>query len=710
MTASSTTPIPAIPETPRDDVREILHGVEITDRYRWLEDGDSPAVSDWSDAQQRRTAAVLGAVPGRDRLAAQLDALSRIGSVSAPAIHENRLFFQRRSGEMDQAALYVRDTIDGDERVLIDPNTDADGLTTLDWWYPSADGALVAFGTSRDGDEWSTLQIVDVATGERHADRIERTRYSSIAWSPDGSGFYYTRYPALGSVAAGDENYYSRVYYHHLGDDPAGDPLVFGEGYPREIMVSVHLSEDGRWLVVVVQEGWVRSAVHVRDRQHIDGPWVRVTGEKDALYGDVEVHDGRLFLLTNDEAPNYRILAGDLPALADSGGIDGWSVAIGERSDRVIAGYTIAGGRIVTHETSRATSQLHRMALDGADDTVIDLPGPRTVAWLRGSATSPLAVFTYTSYATPAGAWLLDVVDGTIRPLTDPSPPAGIDLSRIVVEQVEYRSKDGTPVTMFLVGHEDVLKSRTGETPTILYGYGGFNIALTAAFNEQAIPWIERGGLFAVANLRGGSEYGETWHRAGMLGNKQNVFDDFIAAAEWLIGQGYTRPGRLAVQGGSNGGLLVGAFLTQAPDLCAAVNCGVPLLDMVRYHLFSIARLWVPEYGSSDDRDAFQWIHAYSPYHHVEAGRRYPAVLFTTADHDTRVDPLHARKMTALMQAEAANGHDDVAPILLRVETNAGHGIGKPRGKAIAEAVDELCFISRQLGVDLTAIPSTGTD
>ena len=697
-----TTDVPTIPVTPRDDVTESLHGVEITDRYRWLEDGDAPSVREWSDAQQARTAAVLGAVPGRDRLAAQLDALSRIGGVGEPAIKGEHVFYTRRSGDMDQPALYVRDGIDGDERVLVDLNAGSDGLTTLDWWYPSADGGLVAFGTSRGGDEWSTLEVVDVVTGERRADRIERTRYSNIAWSPDASGFYYTRYPEPGSVAAGDENYFSRVYHHRLGDDPGADRLVFGEGYAREITFGVTLSGDSRWLIVMSREGWVRSAIHVRDRHQIDGPWRTVTGGHDALYDDPEVHAGRLYLRTNYEAPNYQIIGADLDALTGDQGDTAWSVVVPERTDRVIAGYVIAGERIVTHETSRAVSGLYRLGLDGGDETAIDLPGLGTVTSLMGSADRPLAAITWTSYATPPGAWLVDVAAGNVRPLVEVPLPDGIDLSQVVVEQVEYPSKDGTSITMFLVGYADVLAARAGDTPTILAGYGGFNIAKSSTFNAPAVAWLGQGGLLAVANLRGGSEYGEAWHRAGMLGNKQNVFDDFIAAARWLIGQGYTRSERLAVRGRSNGGLLTGAFLTQAPELCAAVSCGVPLLDMVRYHHFSIARLWIPEYGSADDADAFAWLHAYSPYHHVESGRRYPSVLFATADHDTRVDPLHARKMTALMQAEAANGHDEASPILLRVEANAGHGMGKPRGKVIEEALDEGCYIARQLGVDLT--------
>ncbi len=693
---------PPIPETPRDDVGETLHGIEITDPYRWLEDGEALTVQSWSDAQQHRTAAVLGAVPGRRELAERLDALSRIATVSDPVLRGDLLFFMRRAGDMDQLALYVRDGLDGIDRPLIDLNIESDGLTTLDWWYPSPDGSLVVFGTSHGGDEWSTLQVIDVASGKHHPDQITRTRYSSIAWLPDGSGFYYTRYPEPGTVPAGDENYNSRLYHHRLGDEASNDPLVFGDGYAREITFGVDLSDEGRWLIVTAREGWVRSSVHVRDRQLIDGPWVQIAGNRDALYSDVEIHGGLLFLLTNDAAPHYRIVGGDLAELSASAGAKGWSVIVAERPDRVIAEYAIVGDHIVTHVTSRATSQLRQATLGGNDEQVIDLPGLGTVASLRGSNENGQAVFVYTSYATPPSAWLLETDAGAIRPLTPAELPAGIDLSGIAIEQVSYPSKDGTAITMFLAGHRDVLDARDADTPTILAGYGGFNIAKTSVFNDSSIAWLEQGGLLAVANLRGGSEYGEAWHRAGMLGNKQNVFDDFIGAAQWLIDQRYTRPERLAVRGRSNGGLLTGAFLTQAPDLCAAVSCGVPLLDMVRYHLFSIARLWIPEYGSSDDADAFAWIHAYSPYHHVETGRRYPSVLFATADHDTRVDPLHARKMTALMQAEASNGHDDVSPMLLRVESNAGHGMGKPRGKVIEEAVDEGCYIARQLGVDLT--------
>ena len=601
---------PPVPDTPVVDVRESIHGVEIVDPYRWLEDGTDPRVRAWDAAQQARTEAILADVPGRDRLAARLDAILSVPRVTdiqvAPSSGGTRLFYRRRSGTMDQPALYWRDGPDGAEHSLVDLNGGGDGLTALDWWYPSADGDLVAFGTSRDGNEWSTLQIVDVATGRLLSDRIDRTRYSSVAWLPDRGGFFYTRYPQPGSVPAGEENYHSRVFYHRLGDDPAEDPLVFGAGMPRETMFSVHLSSDGRWLIVVAREGWVRSTIHVRDRTLVDGPWVTVIDGRDALFDNVRVAGERLFLLTNEDAPNYKVIAGELPEILSTGGVGGWRTVLPEATDRVIDHFTFAAGFLVSHQSHRATSQVWRHEMDGSNPAQIDLPGLGTVGDLDGDRDLPLAGLVWTSYDSPAAAFVLEVSTGTVRPMVTADESVGVDLSGITVEQVEYRSKDGTTVTMFLAGRADVLARRDSDTPTILYGYGGFNIAITPAFSPDDVAWFQLGGLLAVANLRGGSEYGENWHRAGMLGNKQNVFDDFIAAARWLIDARITRPERLAVRGGSNGGLLTGAFLTQAPELCAAVNCGVPLLDMLRYHLFSIARLWIPEYGSADDPEAFQ--------------------------------------------------------------------------------------------------------
>lgn len=697
--------MPPVPETRRDVVTDILHGVEIQDPYRWLEDGDSPETKAWVAQQNARTAAILGSIPGRDRLARRLDTLSRIGTVTSPKIRNGRYFYLRRSGEMNQPVLCLRDGIEGEERILVDPNAmSAAGLTALDWWEPSPDGSLVVFGTSRDGNEWSTLQIVETATGALKDDRIERTRYSSIAWLPDSSAFFYTRYPEPGTVPPGDENYNSHVFFHLIGEDPARDTKVFGEGRTRENQNRVSVSDDGRWIIVVSYTGWARSDVFVRDRTIVDGPFIPLVTGRDAIYTDPNVIAGRLYLLTNDGAPNYKVVSVDLDSAVESGAHNDpttWPTAIAERADRVLEDIAYAKEHIAVATLSRAVSGIEIYGLDGTPRGALELPALGTVESLDADSDADEIAFTFTTFAMPSSAFVEHLTTGERRPLAPEPLPSDVNLDRFQIEQVSYASKDGTEITMFLVGTPEVLAARDGDTPTILEGYGGFNISRTSSFRWPPIAWLELGMLLAIPNLRGGGEYGEAWHRAGMLGNKQNVFDDYIAAARWLIDRKYTRPERLAVRGRSNGGLLTGTFLTQAPDLCAAVSCGVPLLDMVRYHKFSIARLWIPEYGSSDDPEQVRWLYAYSPYHHVEPGRRYPAVLFYTAEEDTRVDPLHARKMTALLQAEAANGKSDDRPILLRVETQAGHGAGKPRTKVIEEALDETTFLAWQLGVAL---------
>jgi prolyl oligopeptidase len=686
--------IPAVPATRRDDVVETLHGVEIVDPYRWLEDGASAETRAWTAAQNARTEAILSAVPGRVELEARLTELYRAGTVEMPAVRGQRFFYLKREGEQSQAVLYARDGLDGAERSLVDPNAlDPNGLTALDWWYPSHDGGLVAYGTSQNGDEWSTLRVVDVATGAVRPDAIARTRYSSVAWLPDGSGFYYTRYPAPGTVPPGQEHYNSHAFFHRLGADPATDPKVFGEGRSPQDMLQLEISADGRRLVAIAAQGWVRSEVYLRDLSAEAAVWVPVATGLDARFDNPIATADRLYLRSNLDASNGCIVAVDPAAPAPAN----WTTIVPARDDRVLEGFVLAGGAIVTQELEAATSRLRVYALTGDERAELPLPVLGTVEALDGEPDNPVVVAGFASFAVPPSAFAFTVADGTRKPLAPVAAPPSLDPAAFDVRQVRYRSKDGTAISMFLVGRAGA--PRDGQTPTILDGYGGFNIPRTPDYRPFFLDWIERGGMMAVANLRGGGEYGETWHRAGMLGNKQNVFDDFIAAAEWLIAEGYTSADRLATYGGSNGGLLVGATLTQRPELCRAVFCAVPLLDMLRYHHFSVAKLWIPEYGSADDPEAFRWLHAYSPYHHVERGRRYPAVLLTTAEQDSRVDPLHARKMAALLQWATAG--DDDRPILLRAETAAGHGIGKPIRKRVAEAADVGCFLASQLGVDL---------
>ncbi|MDP9354586.1 MAG: prolyl oligopeptidase family serine peptidase [Chloroflexota bacterium] len=687
------------PPARREDVVDTLHGVAVPDPYRWLEDGESAEVRAWTAAQNARTEEILGGVPGRAALEARLRELFLVGTVSSPVVRGARCFFLKRTGDQNQPILYVRDGLEGEERVLVDPNSaSAEGLMALDWWYPSPDGGLVAYGTSRNGDEWSTLRVVEVETGDHRPDVIERTRYCSLAWLPDGAAFFYTRYPEPGSVPAGEEHYHSHAFFHRLGDDPASDPKVFGEGRSPQDVITLTISDDGRWLVATAMQGWSRSEVYVQALTDGDcgGTWTPVVEGVDALFTDAHLVNDRLLLRTNLDAPNYRVVSVDLGARDTvMAGPETWTTVVAERDDRVIEDVVVAGEGLAIHEREAVVSRLRRYDLDGRRTGDLDLPGLGSVAALDGERGNPLLAVGYTDFVTPASAFVFDLGSGSRQPLAPHPPAPGFDPAQVEVRQVHYPSKDGTPIPMFLVHRRDM--TQDGSNPTLLTAYGGFNISLGPEYRPALPAWLERGGVFALPNLRGGGEFGEAWHQAGMRGNKQNVFDDFIAAAEWLVAEGYTAPERLGISGGSNGGLLVGAALTQRPDLFRAVVCKVPLLDMVRYHHFSIAKLWIPEYGSSDEPDEFAWLLAYSPYHRVVDGTTYPATLITTAEQDSRVDPLHARKMAALLQHATSMGAE--RPVLLRAEAQAGHGIGKPLSKRVAEAADEWGFLGSQLGL-----------
>ncbi len=685
---------PPPPPTPRRPVVEVLHGETVVDPYRWLEDGEAPEVRAWTEAQNGHTDAVLGALPRRGVFARRLAELWRSDLVRNPAVRGGRLFYLRRPGDQAQFALCLREDPDGPERVLVDPNAlDERGVTALDWWYPSPDGRRLAYGCSRGGDEWSTLHVLDVDTGEHLADRIPRTRYASLAWEPDGSGFFYTRYPTPGEVPAGEENYHRHVFYHVLGEDPGGDRAVFGPGRPREELVHLDLSEDGRYLLIVAYEGWNRADVLVLDRRRPAAGFVPVALGLDALFKGRAAR-GVLYLLTNLDAPRYRVLAVDLAGSPPEAWADrsAWLEVVPEDPERTLDLFAVAGDHLLLSALEHATARVFAVAADGSGRRELPLPGPGTVAALVGEPGAARAFLTFESFVTPPAIYRVDPARGSIEPAVAGAPPAG--QVAVTVKQVFYSSRDGTRVPMFVLHRRDVVPD--GDRPTVLTGYGGFNIARTPEFNPSLALWLERGGVWALANLRGGSEYGEAWHRAGMLGNKQNVFDDFIAAAEYLIAAGYTRPERLGCYGRSNGGLLVGAALTQRPDLFRAVACGVPLLDMLRYHRFLIGGLWVTEYGSADHPEQFRWLHAYSPYHRVVDGTPYPAVYLFTAASDTRVDPMHARKMAARLQAASASGR----PVLLRIELEAGHGAGKPVAKIVAEQAEVWSFLAWQLEED----------
>ncbi len=691
-------------------------GRQIADAYRWLEDSAAPETQQFVAAQNTYTRSVLESIPSRDELRRRVEKLFTIGRVASPRIGGNNYFYERRDGRQNQAVVYVREErqdhdLQNNDRPLIDVNALApDGTIALDWWYPSEDGRYVAFGTSANGSELSTLQVIEVGSGKLRPEKIERTRAASIAWLPDSSGFYYTRYPRPGDVPGGEEMYNRRVFFHQLSSSEnaggADDALIFpadGMELAPQHWPNISISNDGSWLLVDVSEGWTKTELYLKNlslRAHPgnsaepQGRFQRITTGGNFIYHG-EVLDGQLYITSNEGAPRFRVFTAACVAPDRAN----WQEIIPE-SDAVIEGRAVVIARkLFVHSIRNASSQLSLFELDGQLAANVAMPALGSIFDLGGNWNSRSGFFGFVSYAIPPTVFEVNL-SGAITEWA--GVESGIDPARYQVDQLWFNSKDGTRVPMFVVSKKGLLKN--GHNPTLLSGYGGFNLGRTPFFNRNAmLVLLEPGGVYVDVQLRGGNEFGEDWHRGGMLEKKQNVFDDFIAAAEYLIAEKYTDAEHLAIQGGSNGGLLMGAALTQRPDLFRAVVCQVPLLDMLRYQNFQIAKLWIPEYGSSDDRQQFEYLRAYSPYHHVRAGTQYPAVLLMTAESDTRVDPMHAVKMAALLQAEAANGSE--RPILLRVDAKAGHGVGKPMAKLVDDAVDVWSFLFWQLGIKIYREP-----
>jgi prolyl oligopeptidase len=689
------------------------------DPFQWLEDGDAPEVQRWTEGQNAAARRFLDAVPGRAALERRFWQLYEIGSLGVPVSRpqgkgkgeskgkNRRYFYTRRDGKQNQPVLYLRESREGVDRPLVDVNRElADGTRALDWWFPSDDGALVAYGVSDDGNEESILRVRDVATGRDLGDEIPRTRACSLAWTPDGRGFYYTRYPTPGEVPRGEEVYHRAVFHHRLGEASAQDRKVFGAGRDRTDWPGVDLSPDGRWLVITVDQGWSKSEVYLLDTQSVAGasqtPIAVATGEE-AKFEVVEALDDRLYLFTTSGAPRGRVFRVDprQPARAR------WRQVIAESED-VLASVVYFRGGLAASYLHDAAARLRLYDENGTARAEVALAGLGTITSLSGARDADEVFYAFTGFLAPTTIFRVGpghAPKGIVwRRLEAPIDPTAFEVERAMVT-----SRDGTRVPLFLAHRKGV--PRDGTRPALLTGYGGFDVNMLPGWTPSAIPFLESGGTFALAILRGGGEYGEAWHRAGMLANKQNVFDDFIAAATWLSESRVTSADRLAISGRSNGGLLVGAALTQRPELFRAVVCGVPLLDMLRYHLFRIAALWIPEYGSPDDPEARRWLAAYSPYQHVRDGVKYPAVYLHTAASDSRVDPMHARKMAARLQAAVAAaagsadaGSNDVGqrpilPILLQVESRAGHGAGKPLAKVITQLVDEWSFLFAELGI-----------
>ena len=667
---------PRPPDTHTTETTETLHGVAIADPYRWLEDQAAPETRTWIDAENAYTDAVIGGLPGKERIARRLTELIKIDVVSVPFVRGGRTFYSKRAADQEQAILYVKKG-DGPEEVLVDPQgMSPEHSISANFQDVSSDGKLLAYGVRLGGQDEVEIRLMDVDS-RREVETLPKARYSGLSIAADKASVFYSRLTGEGP----------RVYRHRIGSAQMDEEL-FGQGYGPEKIINVDLSGDGRYLLITVLHGSaaVKGEVYAQDlargtplRPIVNGPEGVFTGR---IGGDT------LFLKTNWEAPNSRIVAVDLR----DPGRDKWRVVVPEGKS-VISALGLAGGQVFVSRLEDVQPRIQSYTPDGKLVRDVVLPGIGSISGIAGEWDQDEAFFSFSSFAQPQTIYRHRVASGKADVWARPAVPVKSDA--VEVRQVFFNSRDGTRVPMFLAYRKGL--ALDGKRPTLLTAYGGFNQSQLPSFSARASFWIENGGVYALANLRGGGEYGEAWHQAGMLDKKQNVFDDFIGAAEWLIANKFSSRETLAISGGSNGGLLVGAALTQRPELFRAVVCSYPLLDMLRYHQFFVARYWVPEYGSADDPAQFPALRAYSPYHHVQKGVRYPAVLFITGDGDTRVAPLHARKMAALMQATTGSPAD--RPVLLHYDTKAGHSGGLPASKQIDDLTQEMRFLLWQLGV-----------
>lgn len=675
------------PESPRGDVVDVLHGVSVADPYRWLEDEQSPAVQDWLTAQNALTAETLRPFEKvKAEIAAQLEAVYGVDSVSNLSPYGERYFFMKREGLENHAKIFVREgSYTGDARVVLNPNEfSADGTVAMDWFYPSPDGRLIAYGKSASGSEKSTLYIRDVTTGADLEDEIPFTQYCSVAWNKDGSGFFYNRCPDPATVPAGEENFHMKVYFHAVGTPVEQDRYVWGEGRPYDEEPKPYASVDHAWVLLNFYRDPSENELYFKRADDLE-PFQPVAAELGAITtGDVL--DGTVYLRTNHRAPRFRICT----APVATPGPTHWRELIPQQAG-VIDDFRIVDRKLVVHVTEDVHSRLLVYDLRGRLIEEIRLTGVGTVQSFAGSLDKPDLFYAFSSWVLPTTVCHYNLRTHQLQTLHQQECP--IDLSKYETRQIWCRSKDGTRVPVFVVARRDV--KLNGKNPTLLYGYGGFNSSFFPYYRPRIIPFLERGGVWALANIRGGGEFGQTWHAGGRRAEKQNGFDDFYAAGERLIAMGYTKPVRLACKGGSNGGLLIGAAVTQRPDLFQAALSQVPLMDMLRFHLWGMGAQWIHEYGDPEKPEEFQWVYAYSPYHHVRAGVAYPATLIVTAESDNRVDTAHAFKMVAAMQQATAGKR----PILLRCERKAGHGAGKPLNMRILHESEDWVFLMWQLGM-----------
>ena len=678
------------PASLRQSQVDVYHGTEVADPYRWLEDTQSAETQAWIEAQNQLTFSYLAQLPGRDALNQRLTQLWNYERYSTPFKRGGRYFYFKNDGLQNQSVLYTLPSLEADPRVLLDPNTlSEDGTVALSGMAVSENGTYLAYGLSASGSDWVEWRVRDIETGEDTDDLLKWVKFSGASWSHDHQGFFYSRYdepdPANLHEAV---NYYQKLYYHRLGTPQSEDVLIYERPDQKEWGFSGGVTEDGRYLVISVWRGTdPNNLVFYKDLANPESPVIELISEFEADYSFVANEDTRFWFRTDRQAPKGRLIAIDLTQPDPTR----WQEVIPEGED-TLEGVSLLNHQFVVDYLKDAYTKIQIYALDGTWVRDVELPGIGSAGGFDGKREDTETFYSFTSFTVPNTIYRYDMITGESTLYR--AAQVDFDPDAYETRQVFYPSADGTQIPMFIV-HKRGL-DLNGQNPTLLYGYGGFNVSLTPAFSVSNLVWMEMGGVYAVPNLRGGGEYGEDWHQAGTKLNKQNVFDDFIAAAQWLIDQGYTASQKLGIMGGSNGGLLVGACMTQRPDLFAVALPAVGVLDMLRFNQFTIGWAWESDYGSPQNEEEFRALYAYSPLHNLQPGTAYPATLITTADHDDRVVPAHSFKFAAALQ-HAQGGE---APVLIRIDTKAGHGAGKPTAKVIEEAADKWAFLAHHTGLN----------
>ena len=691
MSAAAPAQVPVYPVTRKVDVTDDYFGTSVADPYRWLEDDNSAETKAWVQEQNKLTFGWLETIPQRGKIRERIRQLFNFERFGVPFKKGGRYFYTRNSGLQNQSVLYVTESLDGQPRELLDPNKfSEDGTVSLTEISVSEDGKLLVYGTSSGGTDWQEFRVREVETGKDRSDHLQWIKFSGATWAKDGSGFYYCRYPKPeGDATLTERNENQSVWFHRLGTKQEADTLVYARKDEPGWSYGTYVTEDGRFLVLYVsRDTSPKSQIFYKDLTTERGGFVELIKGFDAAYSLIENEGDLLYFYTDKDAPRYRVIAIDIKKPERQH----WREVVPQSAHK-LEGVSLVGGQLLCEYLQDVKSTMRALDLDGKLIREIALPGIGSVGGFGGEKQDKESCYAFSGFTAPTTIFRYDVAGGASTLYR--KPQLDFDGSSLEVKQVFYPSKDGTRVPMFII-HKKGLKL-DGSNPCVLYGYGGFDISLTPGFSVTRAVWLEMGGVYAIANLRGGGEYGSEWHDAGIKEKKQNVFDDFIAAAEWLIHSGYTKPSRLAIQGGSNGGLLVGACMIQRPDLFGAALPGVGVMDMLRFHKFTIGWAWKSDYGSSEQPGEFRTLLAYSPLHNLKPGTRYPAALITTADHDDRVVPAHSFKFAARLQECQAK---DGPPVLIRIETSAGHGGGTALSKVIEESADEWAFLVKALGME----------